>query len=163
MTLLIAYGSKRGGTEGLAMMIGEALQVRGVDTEVRAAHEVRTVDGYDGVVVAGALYAGRWHRAARRLVRRQGKALRQRPVWLVSSGPLDDSARAGTIPPVPQVARAGAAVAARGTVTFGGRLAADAKGFPASAMAKKISGDWRDPAQVGEFADTVAAALAPAG
>jgi len=39
-------------------------------------------------------------------------------------------------------------VGARGHITFGGRLSPDAKGFPASAMAKNRAGDWRDPAQV---------------
>jgi len=112
--------------------------------------------------MAASAAAGRaWNRDARRLVRRHAKALRERPVWLLSSGPLDDSARAGTLPPVPRVARLAAMVGARGTVTFGGRLAADAKGFPASAMAKTRAGDWRDPGQVTEFADLVSSALAP--
>jgi hypothetical protein len=36
-------------------------------------------------------------------------------------------------------------IGACGHTTFGGRLSADAKGFPAAAMAKKLSGDWRNP------------------
>lgn len=39
-------------------------------------------------------------------------------------------------------------VGARGEVTFGGFLAADAKGFPASAMAKNNAGDWRNPERI---------------
>ena len=39
-------------------------------------------------------------------------------------------------------------IGARGHVTFGGRLTPDAKGFPASAMAKKNAGGWRDPRHV---------------
>ena len=35
-------------------------------------------------------------------------------------------------------------VGAKGHITLGGRLPADAKGFPASAMAKKMAGDWRN-------------------
>ena len=35
---------------------------------------------------------------------------------------------------------------ARGHVTFGGRLEPGARGFPARAMAKKLAGDWRFPA-----------------
>jgi menaquinone-dependent protoporphyrinogen oxidase len=41
-----------------------------------------------------------------------------------------------------------ASIGARGHVTVGGRLEPDAKGFPASAMAKKNAGDWRDREQV---------------
>jgi len=53
-------------------------------------------------------------------------------------------------------------VNARGHVTFGGRLSPDAKGFPASAMAKKHGGDWRDAAQVRQWARSVAAELSAA-
>jgi hypothetical protein len=44
-------------------------------------------------------------------------------------------------------------------ITFGGRLLPDAKGFPASAMAKKLAGDWRDAAQVKQWPLTIAAQL----
>ena len=113
----------------------------------------------DAVIVAGALYALRWHRDARRFVRRNAKVLRRLPVWLVASGPLDATARAGKLPPVRQVAKLMESIGAKGQVTFGGRLEPDAKGFPASAMAKKVSGDWRDPEQVREFASRVARSL----
>ena len=46
---------------------------------------------------------------------------------------------------------------ARGHVTFGGRLRPDATGFPANAMARKLSGDWRDPDQIRGWAASVAA------
>ena len=62
-------------------------------------------------------------------------------------------------PPVRQVAKLVTTLGARGHETFGGRLQPDAKGFPASAMAKKVSGDWRDPDHVGEFAAVVARSL----
>ena len=159
MRALVAYGSKRGGTAGLAQMIGDALSAHGVDTDVRPAREVSTLDPYAAVVVAGALYMNRWHRDARRFVRRHADALRVRTVWLVSSGPLDDSAAAGQLPSVPTVARLAALVGARGMQTFGGRLAADATGFPAKAMAKTRAGDWRDAGNVERFAADVAAEL----
>lgn len=160
MRALVAYGSKRGGTAGLAHMIGDALSSHGIDTDVRAANEVSTLDPYDAVIVAGALYMNRWHREARRFVRRQADALRDRPVWLVSSGPLDDSASGGQVPSVPMVARLAALVGAQGMQTFGGRLTPDASGFPAKAMARTRAGDWRDRRNVDRFAADVAADLA---
>ncbi len=159
MQVLIAYGSKRGGTAGLAEMIGDELAAAGLKTVVLPAREVRTLDGHDSVVIAGALYATRWHGDARRFARRHAAALRVRPVWLVSSGPLDDSAVTGTIPPVRHVARVMSQIGARGQVTFGGRLESTAKGFPASAMAKKKAGDWRDRTQVHTWASRVAEEL----
>jgi len=148
MQILIAFGSKRGGTEGLAKMIGQELETAGIEVTVTPARNVHSIEGADAVVLAGALYAGRWHRDARRFAKRFAGQLRDRPVWLVSSGPLDDSATTEEIPPVKQVASVMSAIGARGHVTFGGRLEADAKGFPASAMAKKHAGDWRNRDQV---------------
>ncbi len=142
--VLVAFGSKRGGTAGLAEMIGEALTEAGHLAVVTAAGDVRDVTEYDAVIVAGALYANRWHGDARRFVRRHRAALRDVPVWLVSSGPLDDSASQGDIGPTKQVARIGAGLGARGYATFGGSLAPDAKGLLAAAMARSHAGDWRD-------------------
>lgn len=69
--VLIAYGSKMGGTEGLADMLAAELVAQGIPTDVRAADSVDTLVGYDAVIVGGALYVGRWHRAARRFVKRR--------------------------------------------------------------------------------------------
>ena len=63
------------------------------------------------------------------------------PVPLTTRQPKKD------IPPVKGVRALTERVGARGHITFGGRLSPDAKGFPASAMAKNRAGDWRDPAQ----------------
>ena len=90
---------------------------------------------------------------------RNARALRGLPVWLVSSGPLDDTARSRVLPPVAQVAKLVARINARGSVTFGGRLTADAEGFMARAMAKTKAGDWRDIDQVAEFSARVATDL----
>ncbi len=163
MQVLIAHGSKRGGTAGLAEMIGDELTAAGLSTVVKPARDVRSLDGFDSVVIAGALYATRWHRDARHFVSRHAGELRGRPVWLVSSGPLDDSAAAGAVPPVRHVAKVMTEIGARGQVTFGGRLESTAKGFPASAMAKKRAGDWRDRAQVHAWAAEVAGELDPPG
>lgn len=159
MRVLITFGSKRGGTAGLVAMIGEALTEAGCDAVVIPAKDVKSFPGVDAVIVAGALYANRWHRHARRFVRRYAAQLRELPVWLVSSGPLDGSAQDHDIPATPQVAKLAELVGARGHVTFGGRLEPDAKGFPARAMAKKKAGDWRSPEHVGRWVATVVGEL----
>ena len=161
MRVLVAYASKRGGTAGIAETIGEQLMANGCSVEVLPARKVRSIAGFDAVVVGGALYASRWHRHARRLLRRKAVDLRKVPVWLFSSGPLSDSADETEIPPVPQVAELSGLVGARAHATFGGRLAPDAKGFPASAMAKNKAGDWRNPDRIRAWADTIATATKP--
>ena len=130
MRVLIAFGSKRGGTAGLADMNGDALRAAGCETVVSPATGIYDLTEFDAVIVASALYANRWHRDARRFVQRNTAALCRLPVWLVSSGPLDDSAEQRDIPPTTQVAKLANRIGARGHVTFGGRLSPDARGLP---------------------------------
>ena len=151
MLVLVVYGSKRGGTAELARMVGKAFAEHGWSVEVRPATDVTTVTGADAVIVGGALYMNRWHRDAVRFVKRHAAALRELPVWFFSSGPLDDSARAGDVAPVRQVQALAASIEIKGHMTFGGRLLPDAKGFVAARMAKTYAGDWRDPQQVREW------------
>lgn len=97
---LVAYGSKNGSTAEIARWIASVLRDNGIDADARSAHEIQDVGPYDAVVLGGALYAGRWHRDARRFARRHHRELAARPVWLFSSGPLDPSASERDIPPV---------------------------------------------------------------
>ena len=98
-----------------------------------------------------------------RLVHAEYLKLRTTQVWLFSSGPLGETAEAaGDLEPVRQVVHLMAAVGARGHATFGGRLAPDAKGFLAGAMAKKMSGDWRDQEQVRAWVDEITAEVGSA-
>ncbi|MFO0756955.1 MAG: flavodoxin domain-containing protein [Byssovorax sp.] len=163
MKVLVTHGSERGGTAEIAAQIANELRAAGLDADLYPARAVRDVRPYDAIIVGGALYALSWHADARRFVLRHARALRKKEVWLFSSGPLDDSASRGDIPPVAQVEQLMAHVGARGHATFGGRLAADASGFIASKMAKDRAGDFRDRAQIEAWARKVAAAIrAPA-
>jgi menaquinone-dependent protoporphyrinogen oxidase len=155
MRVLVVYASKLGGTEGIARQVGEAFAERGIAVDVAAVADTRSLAGYDAVVIGSGLYAARWRRPARRFVRRHVEALQRVPVWFFSSGPLDAGAAEHDIPPVAQVSSLMQCVGARGHATFGGRLAPDAKGFPASAMAKKHAGDWRDAQQIWKWANQI--------
>lgn len=159
MRALVTFGSERGGTRGLAEMVADDLVDEGLDVDLRLPGQVATLEGYDVVIVGGALYAMRWHKDARRLVRHHAAELRRRTVYFFSSGPLDDSAAAKDIPPVGQVRKLMELTGARGHKTFGGRLERDARGFIAGKMAKDHSGDWRDAGQVRRWAAEIAADL----
>lgn len=158
--VLVTYGSKRGGTAEIANRIAETLRNLQVDVDCVRASEVRDVAPYDAVIVGGALYALRWAREAKRFIARHAAVLRARPVWMFSSGPLDGSASQRVIPPVGSVVSAMAKIGARGHMTFGGRLAPDATGFPASAMARTHAGDWRDWQQIERWSAAIAADVA---
>jgi len=159
MRVLITWGSKRGGTEGIARLLGEALQHEGVEVTLLPAREAMRATGFNAAIVGGALYGNRWHRAARRFVHRCERQLRRVPVWFFSSGPLDDSPDREVVPPATQVEILMERVGAQGHVTFGGRLLPDARGFPASAMARKRAGDWRRPDKIRSWAIDIARAL----
>lgn len=163
MIILVTYGSKRGGTEGLAQMVSDELRHEGFTVDLRPARQIESIRGYEAVVVGGALYAFRWHRDARRFVRHHAAELRKCPTYFFSSGPLDDSATKRDIPPVKGVAALMDRVGAKGHVTFGGRLLPDAKGPVASAMAKKNAGDWREAEHVQAWARRVASELRTSG
>jgi menaquinone-dependent protoporphyrinogen oxidase len=90
--VLVTFGSKRGGTAEIATAIADTLRAQGLTVDCVRAAGVRDIARYDAFVVGGALYAARWIREARRFVNRNAATLRARPVWMFSSGPLDDSA-----------------------------------------------------------------------
>ena len=158
MSVLVTYGSKGGGTKGLAEMVATGLREEALQVDLVPPNRVKRLDEYEAVVVGGALYASRWHPAAKRFVKRHTGELRERPVFFFSAGPLDDSATKKDIPPVKGVQALMERVGARGHMTFGGRLSPDAKGFPARAMANR-AGDWRDPAQVLAWVRSIAAII----
>lgn len=156
MRVLVTCGSKRGGTEGIGRMLGQALEAAGFEVVASPVAKLRTLDGFGAVIVGGALYANRWPGSARRFVNRHVAQLRKVPVWFFSSGPLDDSADRAEIPATPQVSVLAERIGAQGHVTFGGRLEATARGFAASAMAKTNSGDWRNQERIRRWADELA-------
>ncbi|MEZ5320407.1 MAG: flavodoxin domain-containing protein [Vicinamibacterales bacterium] len=159
MRLLVTWASKRGGTEGIGRIVAETLTVRGFEVTAAPVERAGDLTRFDAVVLGGALYAFRWTGTLRRFVARHRAALRRVPVWCFSSGPLDDSADRDAIPAPREVEVLMERIGAIGHVTFGGRLAPDARGFPASAMAKTKSGDWRRPEAIRAWADSVADAL----
>ncbi|HET6861364.1 MAG TPA: flavodoxin domain-containing protein [Streptomyces sp.] len=157
---LVAYGSTNGSTAQVAEVIAETLRVEGITAEARPAKEVTDLTSYQTVVVGGGLYAGRWHKDARRFVRRHRCELPRRQVWLFSSGPLDASASERDIPPVPGVRRAMDRIGAREHITFGGCLKEGAKGFIAGKIVSSgKGGDFRDFAQIEAWARGIATEL----
>jgi menaquinone-dependent protoporphyrinogen oxidase len=156
MRVLVTWGSKHGGTEGIARIIAETLEQEGLDVDVLPPKQALRAHGFDAVIVGGALYANRWHKDARRFVSLRERDLLHVPVWFFSSGPLDASAEQKDIPPTKNVQILMERVGAQSHVTFGGKLDKDARGFPASAMAKKHAGDFRDDAHIRGWARAIA-------
>ena len=53
MRVLVSYGSKMGGTAGIAELVGQALTDAGFQADVRPVSEVDRIEAYDAVPSAG--------------------------------------------------------------------------------------------------------------
>lgn len=89
--VLVVYGSRHGGTQGIAERIGEVLQAEGLASEVVAAAHDTDIGDADAVVVGSGVYTGKWLDEPIRFLERNQLALATRPLWLFSSGPLPGS------------------------------------------------------------------------
>jgi len=159
--VLVAFATKLGSTREIAEAIGDTIHATLVDADVDVlpAASVHSLTDYDAVVLGSALYAAHWRRDANRFVQRHRAQLMERPVWLFSSGPLDRSADAGTLPATPVVAASTDSIEPRDHRTFGGRLLADAPGVEPQILATHPIGDFRDWDAIRAWATDIAASL----
>lgn len=159
MQVLVAFGSKMGGTAEIASEIAERLEARGLAVTVSDAGTVPTAEGFDAVVVGSSLYAGRWRGETVRLLKHMVGDGYDGPVWLFHSGPLTDE-EAHTPQDLPRkVADYADRLDTRATVTFGGVLDEHPSGFIARKLASSMAGDWRDWDEIDQWADEIASEL----
>ncbi len=136
MKILVSAASRHGATGEIAETIGRTLRERGLDVDVLPPEHVRSLDGYDAVVLGSAVYMGRWLDAARSFAHRQTTALAARPVWLFSSGPIGDPPKPDEDPAdVPEIA---AECHARGHRRFPGRIDRARLGLGERALASLV-------------------------
>ena len=160
MRVLIAVASKHGATQGIGAEIARVLREAGVEADLRQIGEPIGLDGYDAVVLGSAVYMGRWLGDATSFVEEHGQALRDRPVWLFSSGPLGEPPK-GSIEQR-HLDQLMADTGARGHRLFSGSIDPDDLGFKERVVTKVVgapSGDFRDWDAIGAWAREIAAAL----
>jgi menaquinone-dependent protoporphyrinogen oxidase len=87
--VLVAYATRYGSTEEVAKAIAERLDERGMDVSVEGARAVKSLDGYDGVVLGTALYIGKLLKDSRTFVAKHEAALAKVPVAFFALGPTD--------------------------------------------------------------------------
>ena len=58
--ILVAYASAAGSTGGVAETIGKTLADTGAVVDVHRVQSVKTLDGYDAVVLGSAIHGGKW-------------------------------------------------------------------------------------------------------
>ncbi len=166
MKMLVAVSSKHGSTREIAGSIAATIRDAGIEVEVAEAQDVGSVTPYDAVIIGSALYMGRWMGPARELVNRSAEALRTRPVWLFSSGPMGrdivDPADAAEGTKLLEL------VGARDHRVFAGKADKDAFGFAERMVVRMVKspyGDYRDWPAIRAWAMSIAEELAavPAG
>lgn len=86
MTVLVGYATAHGSTREIARRIGSRMRTAGVEAEVRPLDAVDDVSGYDAFVVGSAVHGQKWLDGARDFVRHDLAAAGSRPVWLFSVG-----------------------------------------------------------------------------
>ena len=165
--VLIAVASRHGATGEIGKAIATALAAEGIASEMQPPEGVQAIDGFDAVVIGSGVYAGHWLKPARQFVTHHAATLRQRPVWLFSSGPLGDPLAPKDEPL--EVAELVEMTAARGHRIFAGRLARDGLSIGERALVKIVRapyGDYRDWPEIAEWAREIAGhlrAAAPVG
>jgi menaquinone-dependent protoporphyrinogen oxidase len=162
MRLLVTAASRHGSTAEIATELGKALRgaLPGVGVDVVPPTRVADLADYDAVVVGSAVYFGRWLDEARLQVTSHLPELRQRPVWLFSSGPVGDPSLPATEPS--DAAELAAAIGAREHVVFPGALHRELLGARerlAVRLVRADDGDYRDWPAVRAWADRIAAEL----
>jgi menaquinone-dependent protoporphyrinogen oxidase len=160
MKVLVASASRHEATRGIATAIVGALRDAGLEANDLSPADVHDIEPYDAVILGSAIYGDEWLPEANDFVQRFDAALRRKPVWLFSSGPIGD-------PPRPDgqsraVDRLLAQVMPRGHRTFAGRLDPARLGFVERSIARVTgapSGDYRDWSAIRAWTADIVASL----
>ena len=142
---LVAYATKHGSTEEVARSIGDLLRDAGHHVDIRDAAVVADVAEYDGVILGGSLYMGRWHADARAFLRRHRAALGERPLAVFALGPLtlEEEHVAGSRKQLDK-ALAHLGVSPQLVTVFGGEVDPEKLHFPFNRMPKTDARDWSE-------------------
>jgi menaquinone-dependent protoporphyrinogen oxidase len=93
MKVFVVYGSRHGGTQGIAERIGSVLRSTGLETVVTPANDAPDSASADAFVVGSGVYMGSWLKEPIAFLEHNAEVLAGRPTWLFSSGPLLGSSK----------------------------------------------------------------------
>jgi menaquinone-dependent protoporphyrinogen oxidase len=159
MSVLIAYASKHGATEGIARKIGGVLSAHGISVVVSNVERVTCAAGYDAVIMGSAVYMGRWMKAATQFVTDHSTELANTPVWLFSSGPLGEPLRPYDAVDIAEIARK---IRPREHRILAGKLDRRQLHFGEKAITRLVrtpEGDFRNWREVRAWANWIARVL----
>ena len=158
MTVLVAYASKHGSTQGIAQRIAEQLRQLGIQAEARPLDEVWDPGSYEALVIGSAIYYGSWMKEATEWVYRNQAVLARRPVWLFSVGPLGTEVKDAEQQPK-EMAEFQQAIRPREQRVFFGALDHQRLSFAERMVVKAVrapEGDFRDWEAIDAWAANIA-------
>lgn len=161
-SVLVVVASKHGATTGIADALAKGLVDRGLRARVASPESIETVEGHDAVVLGSAVYAGHWLAPAKAFVLLHADALRERPVWLFSSGPIGPPGAAKPEGDPADIAELEQLTGSRGHQVFAGALERERLGRMERAVVRTLRaplGDFRDWDAVDAFAGHIAEVL----
>lgn len=88
--VLVAFASRYGSTQEVAEAVACALRGAGLDVDIKPLSQVKSLEGYEGVVMGAPLQMFRWHKDALRLLQRLRSSLSALPVAVFALGPFND-------------------------------------------------------------------------
>jgi menaquinone-dependent protoporphyrinogen oxidase len=144
MTLLIAYGSKRGSTREVAEALAKKLAEGDREVELRRAADVDDLTPYDGVILGGSLYFGRLHRDVVRFLAKHRRTLSELPVAVFALGPttVEPNDLAASRAQLDKALKKAPGVEPRSVAIFGGVIDPTKLPFPLSRMSPSDARDW---------------------
>jgi menaquinone-dependent protoporphyrinogen oxidase len=90
MKVLVTTASKHGATAEIGSVIGSLLETEHFKVDVLPPDEVESVEAYDAIVLGSGVYAGHWLKQAKEFVERHEAALKDKPLFVFSSGPVGE-------------------------------------------------------------------------
>jgi menaquinone-dependent protoporphyrinogen oxidase len=168
-SILVAYASKHGMTEGIAEKIGEALRQSGWQADVLPVEHVKEPAKYTAFVLGSAVYIAMWRKEMVKFLQRNESLLSERPVWIFSSGPMgegnpDQLAQGWRFPEAQRslIER----IKPRETVIFHGAIDIKKMSFLEKWVLKNVkapAGDYRDWEAITSWARAIAGELKKQG
>jgi menaquinone-dependent protoporphyrinogen oxidase len=158
--LLVAYGSKHGSTREVAEAIAERLRKDECEVELRCAADIEDLTRYDGVVLGGALYFGRWHQDATQFLAKHRRELSEQPLAVYAMGPQTGAAEAlaESRTQLDKALQKAPEVEPRAIAVFGGVIDPAKLRFPLNHLPASDARDWD---AIEAWADEVGAVLGP--
>jgi menaquinone-dependent protoporphyrinogen oxidase len=163
--VLVTYASEHGSTAQIAQSIAKVLRDLHLDVSAKRIEAVHELGDYDAIVLGSAIYQGDWLPQAEQFLETHQSTLRQKALWLFSSGPTGTGDALSLVNGVlipPRLEGLVASLQAREICVFHGKI--DLRRLPpeARAVIKAAAlprGDFRDWEAIKAWSKAIAQAL----